>query len=224
MAAPDLVNLFLVPVGLGLLGFVEPCSTGTNLLFIKHVEGEGRDATMARAGVFTLTRALFIGTLGAGAALAGSVFLGIQKGAWMILGALYMALGALYLFGRAAALMRGFGPGLARLYGVRGSIGLGVLFGLNIPACAAPLIFALLGTTAVGAGADVARGFFTLALFGLALSLPLVLALSWQPARRALDRLAGLSSRLPAWTGIVFIGLGLWSVYFGLFVSLEDWA
>ncbi len=120
-------------------------------------------------------------------------------------------------------MMRTIVPGLSRISDRHGSAGLGVLFGLNIPACAAPLIFALLGTTALSGGGMVARGFFSLALFGLALSLPLLLALWWGPARRALDRLAGVSMRIPHWTGLVFIGLGLWSIYFGLFVSLEDW-
>ncbi len=224
MIEGDLVNLVFLPLALGLLGFIEPCSMGSNLLFIKYVEGKDGVAKAVQAGIYTLTRAVFIGALGAGAALAGSVFLGVQKGAWLFLGGVYLAIGALYLFGGAAVLMRSIGPSLARVSGARGSVALGLLFGLNIPACAAPLIFALLGSTVVGAGADVARGFFTLALFGLALSLPLLLALSWEPARRLLDRFAALSARVPFWTGVVFVALGLWSIYFGLFVSLEDWA
>ena len=40
-------------------------------------------------------------------------------------------------------------------------------------------------------------------------------------APRALIWLAGLSGRLPFWAGIVLIGLGLWSVWFGLFVTLR---
>src|SRR3546814_16087483 len=91
---------------------------------------------------------------------------------------------------------------LARLSGVKGSVGLGLLFGFNVPACAAPLIFALLGTAAASgvAGATPAAGFISLALFGLALSLQLVVSVLFAPARRALDRLAGLSSRLHLWT------------------------
>jgi len=224
MLQGDLVNPVFLPLALGLLGFVEPCSMGTNLLFIKYVEGKSGLAKVVEIGTYTVTRALFIGVLGAGAAFAGSIFLGAQKGAWLFLGSIYLVIGTLYLSGRAAVFMHSMGPSLARLSGARGSAGLGVLFGLNIPAYAAPLIFALLGTTAMGAGADVAKGFFTLALFGLALSLPLVLALSWDPARRALDRLAGLSRRAPLLTGIVFIALGFWSIYFGLFVRLADWA
>ena len=60
-------------------------------------------------------------------------------------GALYALLGVLLLAGRAGVLMVAIGPGLRKLSGLRGAAGLGVLFGLNIPACAAPLLAALRG-------------------------------------------------------------------------------
>jgi cytochrome c-type biogenesis protein len=105
---------------------------------------------------------------------------------------------------------------------VRGSAALGVLFGLNIPACAALLLFALLAAAAAGgsAGATAASGFVALGLFGLALSLPLIAAVLFERARRALDWLAGLSGRLPFWTGLLLAALGLWSIWFGLFVRM----
>jgi cytochrome c-type biogenesis protein len=53
----------------------------------------------------------------------------------------------------------------------------------------------------------------------VALSLPLVVAVLIAPARQALDWIAGLSQRMPLWTGFVLIVLGLWSIGFGLFVS-----
>ena len=152
------------------------------------------------------------------------MFLGLQKAAWLLLGVVYIALGILYMTGKAGGLMRSFGPRLSRLQSVRGSVMLGLFFGLNIPACAAPLILALLGAAAAGgaSGATLVSGFVSLALFGLALSLPLVLAVSFAPARRSLDWLAALSRRLPFWTGILFVALGAWSVWFGLFVSIEQ--
>jgi cytochrome c-type biogenesis protein len=222
----DLFHLVVLPVGLGLLGFVEPCSIGSSLVFIKYVEGQSAAIRIAQVGVFALTRALFIGVLGALVALIGTIFLSLQKGAWLLLGLLYIAIGAFYAFGKAGFLMRSFGPSLSRIVGPRGSVGLGLLFGLNIPACAAPLIFALLGTAALGGsgGGTVAMGFVSLGLFGLALSAPLVLAVLWQPGRRLLDWLAGLSVRVPMVIGLVLIVLGLWSVYFGLFVDLADWS
>ena len=98
-----------------------------------------------------------------------------------------------------------------------------MLFGLNIPACAAPLLLIVLGAAAAGGagGSALAEGFFSLALFGLALSAPLVAAVIVPLARRALDWTAGLSRRIPTWTGIAMIALGVWSIWFGLFVTLE---
>lgn len=220
-----LLNLVLLPIGLGLLGFVEPCSVGSSLVFVKYLEGKGRIAKLSQVAAFALTRGVFIGLLGAAAAGVGTAFLGFQKAAWIVLGTVYAAIGLFYVLGRAGFLMRTVGPRLSAIPQGRGSATLGLLFGLNIPACAAPLIFALFGTAAAGsaAGAPVAAGFVSLALFGLALSSPLVLAVAFAPARHALDWLAGLSRRIPFWTGVILIALGAWSIWFGLFVNLEDW-
>lgn len=219
-----LVNLLALPLGLGLLGFVEPCSVGSSLSFIRYLERKSARARMAQVTVFALTRALFMGLLGRAAALVGAAFIGAQKGAWIVLGGAYILIGALYASGQLGFLMRPIGPSLTQFSGAQGSAALGLVFGLNIPACAAPLIFALLGSAAAG-GADAApaRGFVSLAVFGLALSAPLVAAVAWPPARRLLDRLTVFSRRVPVVTGLVLVALGLWSVAFGLFVNLEEW-
>jgi cytochrome c-type biogenesis protein len=211
----DAVSGILLPLGLGLLGFIEPCSIGSSLLFLQAVEGRPAATKVMQAVVFTLTRAVVVGLLGAAAALAGTAFLGFQRAAWVALGALYLVLGLAYLTGNAGRFMRTLGPGLGRLSAARSAVGLAVLFGLNIPACAAPLLAAVLGSAAVGGPARVAQGFATLALFGVALSLPLTLALLWAPARRALDRLAALSGRVPVVLGLLLAGLGAWSIYLG---------
>jgi len=216
-----LVAAILLPIGLGLFGFIEPCSIGSTLVFIKVMEGKTAAVKLWQVGVFTATRALFIGLLGAVAVLVGSAFIGFQKAMWTGLGALYVALGLLFLAGRAGYVMTSLGPNLARIGDVRGSAVLGLLFGLNIPACSAPLLFALLGAAAASgvSGATLTNGFLSLALFGFALSLPLAVAVLIPAARRALDWLAGLSRRIPRWTGFVLIALGIWSIWFGLFVT-----
>lgn len=106
---------------------------------------------------------------------------------------------------------------------MRGPAMLGVLFGLNIPACAAPLIFAMLAAAAAGgaSGATLLTGFVSLALFGLALSLPLMLAVLFERARRAIDWLGALSRRLPVWTRLLLVALGRWSIWFGVFARIE---
>jgi cytochrome c-type biogenesis protein len=218
-----LTTLVVIPAGLGLFGFIEPCSIGASLIFIKYLEDKGAMRKLAETVLFTATRALFIGALGIAAALLGSAFLGLQRGAWIALGAGYVVLGMLYATGRARALMVAIGPGLSRLGGLSGSAGLGVLFGLNIPACAAHLLLAMLAAAAAqgATGATLATGFVSLGVFGLALSLPLVAAVLIPAARRWLDRLAALSGRFPLWAGIILVAFGLWSIGFGLFVGVE---
>ena len=221
MSELGLTSIVLLPFGLGLLGFVEPCTVGSSLIVVKHIEGRSAAGKLAEVGLFAATRALFIGALGVLAVAVGAAFLGLQKGAWIALGVLYVVLGVLYLTRRAGALMVALGPSLSRLAGLRGSAGLGVLFGLNIPACAAPLLLALFAAAAAqgATGATLTMGFISLALFGVALSLPLVIAVLFAPARRALDWIGGLSRRAPLWTGIVLIALGLWSIGIAFFAS-----
>lgn len=217
------MHLFVIPAGLGLLGFVEPCSIGSSLVFIKYVEGRSTAAKLGEVTVFALTRAAFIGLLGILAALIGATFLAFQKAGWIVLGTAYAAIGALYVARRIEPLMIAIGPRLGSVGGRGGAAALGVLFGLNIPACAAPLLFVLLGAAAAGGARTgaISGGFVALAIFGLALSLPLVMAVYFAPARAVLDRLAGLSRRVPFWTGALLIALGLWSIGFALFAEIK---
>lgn len=223
MTGAELFQAVLLPLGLGLYGFIEPCSIGSTLVFVKAMEGRPAATKLAQVSIFALTRAVFIGLLGVLAAIVGAGFLGLQRAAWVLLGLLYAGVGALYLADRAGMVMTALGPRLSRIADVRGSAALGILFGLNIPACAAPLLFALLGAAAAsGAGGSaVGQGFASLGLFGLALSLPLVAAVLLPAAQRQLDRLAGLSRRLPRATGLLMLALGAWSVWFGLFVAIK---
>ncbi len=220
LVAADLAGLVLLPIGLGLIGFLEPCSIGANMLLMGYLETRPAAERVRQILVFLATRALFIGALGALAAIAGSAFIDVQKLGWILLGLLYAGLGALYVTGRASVLMRTIGLRLPRLSGARGGAALGLVFGLNVPACAAPLLLAVLGAAAMDGSGRVARGFLSLSLFGLALTAPLVLAVAWQPARRALERLAARAVLRPRWIGAILILLGAWSVYFGLFVSI----
>ena len=216
-------QLIALPIALGLLGFIEPCSIGSSLVFVKFLEDKSAAAKLAQTLLFTATRAAFIGALGMGAVLVGGAFTSYQTAAWILLGFLYVVLGLLLITGRAGRLMVSLTPRLARISGVKSSVGLGVVFGLNIPACAAPLLAALLAmATATGvSGAALAAGFVSLALFGFALSLPLVAAVFFERARRLLDTLGHQSARYPKWAGALLILLGLWSMRYGFFIEIE---
>ena len=208
------LHLLALSAGLGLLGFVEPCTVGSSLLFVKYLEGRETASKIRATAVFAVTRGAFLGALGAGAALVGAAALDLQRGFWIVLGLAYAGLGAVFLAGQQGRLMRTVGPALSRAGPDRGAAALGLLFGLNVPACAAPLLAAVLAAT-FGVGAAL-RGALYLGLFGLALSLPLLAAVVSERGASWVDRLAGLSRRAPALTGLVFVGLGLWSVWWGL--------
>lgn len=212
-----MVDIWLA-LGLGLLGFIEPCTMGSNLILVKHLERRPPLRRLVQALVYTFTRGFFMGLLGWLAALFGAWLFGAQHALWIALGGLYLMIGVLYLADRRQWLMMSMGSSFTRLSGSGGAVALGVLFGLNVPACAAPLIVVLLGMSAArgASGAAEWQGFISLLIFGLALSLPLVLAVLWGPARRVLDWLAGWSVRAPRWTGAVLAALGLWSIGLGL--------
>lgn len=201
--------------GLGLLGFIEPCSVGSHLLFIRHLERLPRRRQAVQTLLFTLSRAALMAGLGVLAALIGSAFTGLQHGLWALLGGLYAGMGLLYLGGGAPWLLARVNRLLPRLSGTPGSLGLGVLFGLNVPACAAPLLAVLLGDTAAraAAGGGIIFGTTTLLVFGLALSSPLVLAVYTARGRHGLETLARLAGRMPRWTGAVLVGLGAWTLW-----------
>ena len=89
-------------------------------------------------------------------------------------------------------------------------MGLGLLFGLNLPACAYPLMLALL---APGAASGALSRFFTLFVFGLALSLPLVPLAFSERAAKLFGRLSTLSGATPYVIGMVFLLLAAYVLY-----------
>ena len=82
----EFATLIGLSIGLGLLGFVEPCTIGSHLLFVKYLEGKASVEQMTQMAVFAVTRALLIGALGAAAAFIGSTILDLQRGFWIVLG------------------------------------------------------------------------------------------------------------------------------------------
>lgn len=215
-------GMVLIPIGLGLLGFVEPCTIGAHLIFYSS-QVERRDADKAAALIaFIISRMIVMGLFGAAVHVAGRQVISVQPGFWLVFGLVYFTVGIVYASGRA----RSF-TGLITLAPeawrrARNPVALGAAFGLSIPACAAPIIFGLLGVTATSG--STAAAFFMMALLGLALSAPLV-AIALHPGLAARLTRAADWMRARRWIlGGVFMALGLWSIYFGLFVDPADWS
>ncbi len=210
----DGLYLLALAVGLGLLGFVEPCSIGANMVFLGHLREKDKGTRLRETAKFALSRSVVLGLFGLGIAFLGNSVFAAQKGFWLLLGLLYLALGVAVianarfrwgLFGRVS--LRRLLPGEAS---EDRSLGLGLLFGLGLPACAYPLMLALLGA---GAVSGPLLGFAALFLFGLALSLPLVpLAFSERTAK-LFGRLSSLGGATPYVIGAVFLLLAAYVLY-----------
>lgn len=185
-------QLILVPIAFGLIGFIEPCSIGANIIFLGYLKTR-ESAKIPEAVKFTITRAFFLGSVGLAVGILGQ---SLRIGAYsysLILGVLYVALGLLgFVLGY-------WGKGLAsvdlgRYFPKESAVPLGVIFGLSAPACSLPLFLALIGLGAIK-GAWI--GFLTLFLFGLALSAPLVWIAGSQKADETLRWLGRVAFRFP---------------------------
>ena len=151
----------------------------------------------------------------------GQHFVTGQKIFWLLFGLAYVALGFLYLIGKAGLVMHQVGFKRPPHASHHSSVLLGVLFGINVPARAAPLLFAVAGSAA-GAGAFSA-GFITMAVFGTALSAPLFLIIAIPKLGTVLETVDGAARWVHRLIGTILVAVGVWSMWFGLFVNPADW-
>lgn len=212
----------LLALGLGLLGFVEPCTIGGHMLFLSTQQGRSLRHRLGAALVFLLARLVIMGGFGGLIVLLGQRLIGVQTGMWLVFGAIYLGLGIAIIAGEDSGLRQRVRFAPERWKIADEPFLQGAAFGLNIPACAAPILFGLIGTATVSGSA--VTGVLMMSIFALALSLPLI-PLSVAPG------LAGGLGRVANWLkprrwllGVIFIGLGLWSIWFGLFVDPADWS
>ncbi|CAN5723102.1 hypothetical protein BH24ACT21_BH24ACT21_16510 [soil metagenome] len=196
--------------GLGLLGFIEPCSIGANGIFLGYLQKKDRNSRIQETVRFALGRSVILGLFGLSVAFLGNLIFSAQKGFWLVLGFLYLALGLLVI------LNAGFGWGLFGRLSIgkflprHHALGMGFLFGFNLPACAYPLLLVLLGRSVTS---GVVWGFAALFVFGLALSLPLLpLALSGK-TEKIFARLSRFSSVTPYVIGVTLIAISAYVLY-----------
>ncbi|RMF34766.1 MAG: hypothetical protein D6754_14465 [Alphaproteobacteria bacterium] len=208
--------------GLGLLGFLEPCTIGAHMLFLAAQHDRAMARRLQAGLVFLAARIAVMGGFGGLIAMFGQRLIGVQTGAWLVFGVIYSALGLAVLSGWDRPVRRRIGLAPERWKSASHPLVQGLAFGLNIPACAAPILFALIGTAA--AVGSAATGFVMMAVFAAALSLPLVPLSAVPRLARPLDRLAGWLRPRRWLPGAILILLGLWSLWFGLFVDPADWS
>ncbi len=214
-------SLVLLPIGLGLLGFIEPCTIGGHLLFLDTQAARSRGEKISAVVIFIIVRTFVAGLFGAVIAFIGQKLIGVQTGLWLVFGSIYLLIGLAFVFGKAGLIKHKIDFSPAAWKGAKSPVVLGVAFGLNIPACAAPILFGLLGLAATTG--TLISGFFMMALFGLFLSLPLAIFVFVPRLSEGLARF-GKKLKNTRWLiGLIFITLGVWSIWFGLYVDPANW-
>lgn len=180
----QMLPLFLAPIVLGIAGAFTPCALGVNAVFLGTVLGKSRARRLQEWAIFAMARAGLLTLLGLAFGLLGQVAQGF---AWrfqvtvnigmILLGALFIvhSLRPFPLPGFSLAGNPSTGSGQRRAPSPSlGVAGLGALFGLDITACIGPFVLALLARTVLIG--NWWSGAVVLFLFGVSLSLPLLLA------------------------------------------------
>lgn len=209
-----LYSSIFLPFLFGLIGFVEPCSMGINVMFLSSIQKTDRQKRLLEIAAFTLTRAVVLASLGLSVALIGGHLYVFQSNFFKVMGFLYVTVGVLMIFSRRFLGKLRNVP-LARWLGIdlkEGSVKrMGLIAGLTIPACAIPLITVLLGQSLISGNA--ALGFLSLFVFGIALSLPLVLVCYLSRGEAILGWLIDRATRLRTIGGIILVVIGLLTFY-----------
>jgi cytochrome c-type biogenesis protein len=215
------VSLFLLPAGLGLLGFIEPCTIGGHLLFLDTQKDRTCLQKQRAVAVFVVVRALVASLFGGTIAFLGNKLISVQTGIWLMFGLIYFTIGVVFLFGRGTMVKKKIDFAPPKWKTAKSPALLGIAFGLNIPACAAPILFGLLGLAATTR--TVLAGFTMMFVFGLFLSLPLALFAFVPSLANTLDKLGHKVKQVHWIIGLIFVALGLWSIWFGLYVDPANW-
>jgi cytochrome c-type biogenesis protein len=202
------LDLLLIPLFLGLVGFVTPCSLAVNLIFLGYIRGKPRAVRLTQGAIFTLIRALILMILGLLFGYIGQAVVGFQFAYRPIIAVVFIAAGVLFLVSRKWPLplpdlgfVRNFGRSK------QSAVALGTLFGLDIPACSTPLLLYLLGKTVLKG--DMVFGAISLLFFGIGMSLPLLGIAAFEGANRFLERATRTSGPLAYTGGVLLILLGL---------------
>ncbi|MCQ3979711.1 MAG: hypothetical protein DPW09_40345 [Anaerolineae bacterium] len=179
-----LISLFVVPIVFGLVGAITPCALGINAVFLGYVTGKPRPRRLWEWLLFALARATLLTLLGLTFGLVGQAVGDFVRGYQQFIAWGLIALGLLFIVSRFRRLALPYLSLVSnRAPASNGSaLALGTLFGLDIPACTSPLVFALLAQTILVG--DWLFGMVALFLFGVSMSLPLLLVMMVEGADR----------------------------------------
>jgi cytochrome c-type biogenesis protein len=184
------LTLVLTAVALGVAGSFTPCALGINAVFLGAVMDQSRIRRIHGWVLFAGARALLLTALGLGFGLLGQTIQGYAWSFQVLVDVGLILLGLLFIVHCFHPLPF---PSLS-LVGRRaprsnmGMAGLGALFGLDISACIGPLVLGLLAETVLLG--NWWSGALALFVFGVGLSLPLLVATMLERANTWLVNIA----------------------------------
>ncbi len=185
-----ILTLLSLSLAFGLVGAFTPCALGINAVFLGYISGKPRRQRLVEWLGFALIRAVFLTALGLAFGLFGQLAGGFIRSYHALIGYLLIVLGGLFILSRFRALplpnvhlVPALTDGSAgRGMGQTGALAMGVVFGLDIPACTSPLVLALLAQTVLVG--DYLFGTISLFLFAIGMSLPLLLVGGYEQANQ----------------------------------------
>jgi len=203
-------STIILPFVFGLIGFVEPCSMGINMMFLSSIDRTSSARRIREIAVFMLVRALVLALLGVSASIVGSKLFSFERGFFVLLAVIYISIGLLMIFSKTL---------LEKLQNIRiahwlgldfkeGAIKrLGLIAGLTIPACAIPLIAVLVGQSVLLG--NIISGFIALFVFGLALTIPLAVFSFFKRGIIWLGWIAERAKKFQVVGGVILILIGI---------------
>ena len=193
-----LYDLLIIPILFGLIGFIEPCSLGINIIFLNRVNQFTRAKRIYETVIFTFVRGFFLAI--------GSRFITIQFSLFIVLGAIYILLGILSIVNMYHPIFK-TDINLGKFVKNKGAVALGVIFGLIIPACAIAFVIALIGKALVAG--NLFQGFISLFVFGITLSSPLIVISYFKKSNEIVQKIAAKAKSVPWLAGVILIIVGI---------------
>jgi cytochrome c-type biogenesis protein len=132
IVTPDLFNLTGLAFGLGLLGFIEPCTIGAHMLFLNSQCDRPMRRRIGALSAFMLARLLVMGGFGGVTVMLGQRMIGVQTNVWLVFGGIYMVIGIVFLSGAGRRLLQRIRIAPDGWRVTRNPWVQGIAFGLNI--------------------------------------------------------------------------------------------
>jgi len=206
-------SLFLAAFLTGLGGAFTPCTMGTNIVMIQHLNKKARAERLREWLIFATMRAIFLAAIGLLLGYLGHIVTDFTWWFQMLVNIGIVVLGIIFILGKNRPILPGLNLAAKLKIGKNMSAAaLGSLFGLNITACIAPLVLAIVAK-AVLAGNVLWSG-LALFIFGIMLSLPILVAIFNENASQWISNIGQRYRKiLYPLVGAVLIFLGLFEIY-----------